>query len=467
MTQRSQGPSYFDVFDSARMARDYPVADFLSTYRGMSRDELHALQNARFGALMATAWKVPFYQRHWGAKGIEPGDIRSLDDLAKLPPYSKSDLMASVEAFPPFGDFAGIETWPEGERPPMVLQTTSGTTGKPQPLIWGPKGREVQNMILARIYLMQGMKRADVVHSVYGFGMVNGGHFVREAISHWVGAPVLTAGTGADMRSARQVQMMRDFGVTALVGFGDYLKRLADVAREEGILPGRDIRLGLISGHIGADSASALSEAWGGPEVYDWYGVGDTGPIAGQGPDRDGMHVMEDAQFLEILDVESGDAVPEGQIGDMVCTCLHKDDLYPIVRFNTHDVTQTLPGDNPLGLPFRRIQGFMGRSDNMVKLRGINIYPQGIGALLSAHFPEMAAEYVCRVEKRDGRDEMVVIAEVRERPAGLAEAMAEQLRTRLGVQIDVELAGIGETAHLTEIEQRQKPIRLIDRRKDA
>lgn len=465
MTQPSIGPTYFDAFDIAQAARDYPVADFLSVYDGMSRDELRARQEARFASAMAFAWKVPFYQRHWGKAGIEPGDIRSLDDLSKLPVYSKSDLMASVETDPPFGDFHGLDVYPAGQRPPMVLQTTSGTTGKPQPLIWGAKGREVQNMLLARVYLMQGMRREDIIHCVYGWGMVNGGHYIREAVSHWVGAPLLSAGTGADLRSTRQVQVMRDFGVTVLVGFGDYVKRLADVAREENIIPGRDINLRLITGHIGADSAAAISEAWGGPQVYDWYGVGDTGTIAAQGPDRQGMHVMEDAQFLEILDVETGEPVADGGIGDMVCTCLYKDDLYPIIRFNTHDVTEVLTGANPLGLPFRRIRGFMGRSDNMVKLRGINVYPQGIGALLSAQFPQMAAEYVCRVESRDGRDEMVVIAEVREQADGLAGAMAEALKARLGVQIDVELAGVGETAHLTEIETRQKPIRLIDRRK--
>lgn len=118
--------------------------------------------------------------------------------------------------------------------------------------------------------------------------------------------------------------------------------------------------------------------------MVDWYGVGDTGIIAGEIAHGDGMIVWEDAQFLELLDVDTGAPVPPGQIGDMVCTCLFKDDVFPIVRFNTHDVTQEVQGDNALDLPFRRIAGFKGRSDNMVKLRGINIYPQGIGALIAA-----------------------------------------------------------------------------------
>ncbi|MEM6744875.1 MAG: phenylacetate--CoA ligase family protein, partial [Pseudomonadota bacterium] len=366
---------------------------------------------------------------------------------------------------PPIGDFHGAEAYAPGEAPPVILQTTSGTTGKPQPLIYGPKSREVQNMLLARLYALQGLTRDDIVHSVYGFGMVNGGHYVRETLVHWVGAKVLSAGTGAETRSAQQVRLMADFGATALVGFGDYIKKLAQVAREEGLEPGRDIRIKRIIGHMGAETAETMSNAWGGGvEVYDWYGVGDTGAIAGQGPDREGMHVMEDAQFLELLDVESGAAAADGEMGDMVCTCLYKDDVFPIIRFNTHDVTRFEAGANPLGLPFKRIAGFLGRSDNMVKLRGINIYPQGIGALLSAQFEALNGEYVCRVESREGREEMTVIAEATSRPEGLVEAMEAALKTRLGVQIGVELTAPGGTGELTQIEQRQKPIRLIDAR---
>ena len=170
------GPNYFTAVDHAALERAYPISGFLDTFKGTSRDELRTRQETQFTRLMAFAWKVPFYQRLWGAKGIEPGDIRSLDDLPKLPTYSKSDLMESVEAYPPLGDFHGLDTWPDGQRPPLIFHTTSGTTGKPQPLMWGPKGREVQNILLARLYHLQGMTREDVVHSVYGFGLVNGGH---------------------------------------------------------------------------------------------------------------------------------------------------------------------------------------------------------------------------------------------------------------------------------------------------
>ena len=171
---------------------------------------------------------------------------------------------------------------------------------------------------------------------------------------------------------------------------------------------------------------------------------------------------MEDAQFIEILDVDGHTPVEPGEIGDMVCTCLYKDDVFPIIRFNTHDVSRFLSGANPLDLPFQRIAGFLGRSDNMVKLRGINIYPQGIGAILSTQFDETNGEYYCCVERGSARDEMTVVVEVRDRPAGLAQAMADMLRTQLGVTIGIELAAPGETAEVTGVEAKQKASRLIE-----
>ena len=123
-----------------------------------------------------------------------------------------------------------------------------------------------------------------------------------------------------------QIHLMKDFNATAIVGFGDYITYLAGVARKEGFEPGRDINIRVISGHMGAEAREAISSAWGGAEIYDWYGVGDTGAIAGEGPDHAGMYVHEDAQYLEILDVETGAVQPDGASGDMVVTCLYKDE---------------------------------------------------------------------------------------------------------------------------------------------
>lgn len=459
--------NYFDAADLPAIRRDYPIGEaFMRRFRGMSRDELRGIQNERFLKVLAFAWKVPFYRRLWGKAGIEPGDIRSLEDIAMLPVFSKSDLMESVDRCPPIGDYHGLDAHPEGPRPQVVIQTTSGTTGKPQPLLFGPKSREIENVLLARIYLLQGMRQDDVVHSVYGFGMVNGGHYIRETVVHWIGAQLFSAGTGVETRSAQQVALMRDFKATVLVGFGDYIKRLAEVARENGIEPGRDIRLRMISGHLGPDGGRPLSDAWGGCEAYDWYGVGDTGVIAGEGPERSGMHVMEDAHYLELAHPDTGAPAGHGELGDMVCTCLFKDDIFPIIRFNSHDVTEAIAGSSPLGLPFRRILGFRGRSDNMVKLRGINVYPTAIGALLGAERSDFAGEYVCQVERVGRDDEMTVTVEICAEPSdALRQQYEEILRARLGVGVKVTFARPGELNELTGVETRQKPIRLIDKRK--
>jgi phenylacetate-CoA ligase len=457
--------NYFESLDLPTMMREYPIGDaFTERFRDMSGDELRALQEHRFARVIAFAWKVPFYRRLWRARGIESGDIRSLDDLPRLPCYTKTDLMQSVEAYPPLGNFHGLDAYPSDQRPSLIMQTTSGTTGRPQPLLFGPWSRELQNLLLARIYLMQGMRRDDVVHSVYAFGMVNGGHYIRETIVHWIGAPVLSAGTGVETRSVQQVQLMRDFRATVLVGFADYMLRLAEVARENNIEPGMDIRLRLISGLLGPGMADRLRDVWGGIEAYDWYGVGDTGLIAGESPSRCGMHVMEDAQWIELL-YDTGGPAAAGEIGNIVCTCLYKHDVFPIIRFNTQDVTRELTGANPDRLPFRRIAGFLGRSDNMVKLRGINVYPTAIGGILKAAWPGFAGEYLCELTRSGAREDMTVLIEAPETtPAEIEATCKAALRARLGVELGVRLTAPGSLAAITGIETRQKPIRLVDRR---
>ena len=225
---------YFDRVEHRRLPLLYPLGQaFLDGPARMSRDALHALQARRFLAVLDRAWQVPFYRKLWSARGIEPGDIRGLDDIGKLPTFSKSDLVRSVSEHPPFGDFHGADMGSPGG-PGVILHTTSGTTGAPQPVFFGTRDREIQNLLLARAYLLQGLRPDDVVHSVYGFGMVNGGHYIREAVLHWTECLLLPAGTGLETRSEQQVELMRTFGATVIVGFVDYVKRLAQVARDAG-----------------------------------------------------------------------------------------------------------------------------------------------------------------------------------------------------------------------------------------
>jgi phenylacetate-CoA ligase len=304
------------------------------------------------------------------------------------------------------------------------------------------------------------------VQSVYGHGVVNGGHYVRETFLHFVGALFISAGTGAETRSRTQVEYLRDFGVTVLVGFVDYLRHLSEVAREMGVVPGRDIRLRRVIGHLGGESREDLSRAWGGAEVFDWYGVGDTGLVAAEGPDHSGLYVMEDAHHVDVIDPESHAVLPDGASGALCVTTLFKDDVFPVVRFNTNDLSAILRGASPAGLSLRRLAGFLGRSDSMVKLRGINVYPSAIGGLLRER-PEATGEFLCTVTRREGRDEMTVTIEVRGAIPSLSDDLRALLRARLGVEVDVELAAPGALAPRTGLEKRQKPIRLVDERARA
>ena len=450
---------YLDQARLAEMRDAYPIDQALLDR--MSRDELRHLQEKRFADVMTRAWQVPFYRRRWGDVGIEPGDIRGLDDIEKLPPFSKIDLMASVERDPPLGDYHGMDSLDHRERPNVVFHTTSGTTGTPQPLFFGAWDREVQNLLLARAYRLQGLTDDDVVHSVYGFGMVNGGHYIREAVLHFTKAMFLSAGTGLETPSAQQVQLIRRFGATVLVGFVDYIKRLAEVAREEAIDP-TDFKVRMISGQLGQDDRKQVSAMWGGADVYDWYGVGDTGVIAAEGPDREGLIIFEDAHFVELLDSENKSPVAAGEPGNICATVLFKNTIYPIIRFDTQDVTTMLTQPGEPG----RIAGFQGRSDNMVKLRGVNVYPTAIGAHLADH-PAALGEYVCRVTREGHRDSMTVMIEVGADALGeprIAADLAALLRRELGVEVDVEIVPAGGTSMFTQIEARQKPIRLFDER---
>jgi phenylacetate-CoA ligase len=464
-------PNYYDSFDYGQMLREHPLgSDFTEGYARLSRDEIQARQNRLFLRCIARAWEIPFYQRLWRARGLEPGDITSLDQLGRIPIFSKSDLMRSLADHPPYGDYAGLEKWPEAERPPVVMHTTSGTTGRPQVVFFSAKAREVQALLVARTWRMQGIRPGDVLHSVYGHGMINGGHFVREAATHYTNNLFLSAGTGKETRSVTQIELMRDLKVTVIVGFIDYIRKLAETARELGLEPGRDLPVRIISGQIGRESRAVLSKAWGGAEIFDWYGVADTGPIASEGLDREGLYVMEDAHVLEILDETGERPVADGEAGDMVVTALYRDDIYPLIRFNTHDLSSWHSGGSALGWNLRRITGVLGRSDNMVKLRGINVYPLALAAILNDH-PEFAGEYICRATRDDsGREEMTVLIETRTagaRTPALAQAFRELLSRRVGVDLAAEVLAPGGTAHLTQIESRQKPIRLLDERRRA
>ena len=371
-----KNPTYFKQLNYEKMITDYPIGDnYEKILLSTSADEIRNIQEKRFLKLIERGWEIPFYQRLWRKSGLEKGDIRSIDDSIKIPIYSKSDLMKSIEDHPPFGDFHGMHSYSKFRTPSRGFSYNLRNYWNSSEFIFGPLSRELQNVMLARAYHIQGIGPDDIVHSVYGHGMINGGHYVRETFIHYSPALFLSAGTGNETRSVQQVHNMARFGVTVIVGFADYIVKLAQVAREEGLEPGKDIPVRMIIGHMGRENRDSISELWGGAEIYDLYGVGDTGIVAFEGQDRQGMYVHEDAYFLELVNSETNKTVEDGKEGNMVITVLFKDDIYPVIRFDTNDVTSFETARSELGYNVKRITGFLGRSDNMVKLR-VLIYIQ-------------------------------------------------------------------------------------------
>ena len=458
-------PPYFAGFNVSKILEDQPInSDFLNKFIKMSKEELRSIQEKHFQKCIKRAWKIQFYKDHWGKVGLELGDINSLDDINKIPTFDKKDLMKSIANHPPFGDFSGTQMDLDSHDP-AVMHTTSGTTGTPQVLLFSPKTREIQNLLVARAYLWQGLKGNDIVHSVYGHGMVNAGHYMREAVIHFTNAIFCSAGTGVETRSTQQIEIMKRFKTTFLIGFVDYIKRLAIIAKEMNIEPGKDIPIKIISGHFGLEDRNEISRLWGGAECFDWYGVGDTGIICSEGPDHDGMYIWEDAHFVEILNIDDNQPIQHGAQGNVVNTVLFKDDLYPMIRFNTHDISAFCNGNNNIDLPFQRMQKIFGRSDNMIKLKGINIFPNGIGQIIT-EIKETNGEFFCKaIREPDGRDNLIVMIEVTSQQSNsLKSSLQSLIKSKVGIEVIIELFQPGELSNLTEVEKRQKPLRLKDTR---
>ncbi len=464
MLERADVPWYYNSLDFPKLWAEFPPPpDFFDKVYKLSADEIRALQDRRFRQQIERGWQVPFYQRHWGKAGLKPGDISSLDDIEKIPPYSVHDLRDSIERNPPFGDYMGIEL---GEFP-VVLQTSGGTTGLPRPMLYSPRDREVTNILGGRRFYMQGIRPGDLVQSTYSIGLTNGGFATREALWKYTGAVPVMTGSGAATPTRRQIEIMKAWGVKHLLGFPAYLRHMALVARDELKIDPRDLKLRSLGSHMGPEDRRGLEELWGAP-VYDMYGTNESGMMACDCPVRDGMHICEDTYHLEIVDADSFKPVPAGERGNILITCLFKH-AAPVIRFNVNDVSAFASGGCACGGTHRRLQKIFGRSDNMVKLRGVNVFPEAIGALITED-ARATGEYVCFVDQvgEAARDEMTVMVEVGDPTldkAPLQQDLERRFREALGVKVAVSPVDRGALDQHTGLSQTSKIKRLIDRRK--
>ncbi len=431
----------------------------------MPRDELRQLQERRFLEQMKRAWQVPFYRRHWSAAGMEPGDIRCLDDLSKIPTHSTYDIRDSIARHPPWGDFMGID-FETDEPMPLIVQTSGGTTSLPKPMFYSPRDREVMNIMMARRMYLQGLRPFDLLQITMAFGMTNGGTAAREGAWKYTGAIPVMTGSGVQTPTRRQLEIMRSWGVTRLMGFAPYLRHMALVARDELHFDPKELGLKGLLVHLGVDSREALQDLWGAP-VYDCYGLHECGTVAADCEHRSGMHVFEDAFLADVVDPDSGVRKAEGQRGSLVLTTLFRH-LAPAIRYDTRDVSAFVPGRCACGGTHRRLERIFGRVDQMVKLRGVNVFPEAIGEIVGRD-PRSNGEYLCIVESTgpSGQDELTVMVEAT-CEAGqwpmLAEALRSELKASIGLRIAVKIVAGGQLDTLTGLTGAMKVRRLIDRR---
>ena len=465
-------PNYFRQTDFEALFRKHPLPDEFE--RGMYRwpaERIREHQEMLFREVVANAWKNRFYRTKWGEAGIEAGDIRGLDDLPKLPVITVYDFKEAIEAEPPFGAHQGV-TPADAAREPLKIQSSGGTTGRPRPTFFGPVEWEVQGIQTARALYIQGARPGDVMHIPFTLTTANLGWCYFQACFYYLGIVPVTTGSGVVTPSRRQVELMQAWGANILGAFPEYLLHLANTAEEMGLDP-RSFGLKLINTFLGPDTEDALrkelSDAWG-CEVYDNYGTHEIGVASFECQAKDGQHFNEDTIFVEVADIDTGQPLQHGEMGNLVATALHRR-YPPLIRYNLMDLIRLYPpGRCACGSELRRMGHFLGRSDDMVKLRGVNLYPM---ACLSAVQSDgrTTGQWLCVLEQagegRDAREEMTVRVEYADEQvdkAAMQRDLEARLRVDLGVRVAVEPVPPGSLADLTNFGREGKVRRLLDRR---
>jgi phenylacetate-CoA ligase len=473
MSLQTQLPIYHKSIDWDAFFAEYPVPDvFERTVYRWPRERLREFQDKRFMQLVKIGWKNEFYRRRWAAAGLKSGDINSIDDIAKLPAYTSDDVKSDQQANPPFGFFHGdVKTLLKTM--PLKVQTSGGTTGKPRATVSGVTEWEMNGLTLARVFYVQGVRPGDVVQIPSTCSLANLGWCVYKGCHDYLGVLPLTTGSGVVTSSRRQLELAFDWGTNVWCSFPEYMTQLAKVCREDLGRDVRELQTKSIHSFLGPDTDNALrkqlEDLWGCP-VYDMYGTNEMGDGGFECQHKNGLHIMEDCLYVEIEDVETGAPVRDGQTGNMVVTILHRS-LPPVIRYNIRDLARIVSSERcACGSSFRRMDKFLGRSDDMVKLRGVNVYPMACLSAIKSD-PRTTGEWICvvdRVEEKGViRDEMTVLTELQRSAAnidGLKETLQKRLQSDLGVKVAVMLVEEGTLAEAANLGREGKPKRLLDRR---
>ncbi len=348
----------------------------------MSREELEKLQLNRLKDLVKRVYeKIPFYKESFDAAGVKPEDIRSLNDITKLPFTIKQDLRDAY----PFKMFAV----PQSEV--VRIHCSSGTTGTATVVGYTKNDLEVWGDCFARFLYAADCDKNATIQIAYGYGLFTGGLGAHTG-GETAGCTVLPMSTG---NTKRQVRLMHDFNVDCLCCTPSYALNIADVAYEEGFNPADDFKIH--SAILGAEPCSEGMrkeiERKLGVRVHDIYGLSEVmGPgVACECEKQNGLHVCEDHFIIEVVDPKTLQPVPDGEWGEVVFTTLSKD-CSPLIRYRTRDISRILEGECECGRTFRRMDRIAGRTDDMLIIRGVNVFPSQIEEEIVS-FPEIAAQY--------------------------------------------------------------------------
>ena len=399
-----------------------------------STDELRALQLSRLQATLRHAYAhSPHYHAAFDAVGVHPDDCKQLADLAKFPFTTKQDLRANY----PFGMFA------VPQEQVVRIHASSGTTGKPTVVGYTANDIAMWADCVARSIRAAGARRGDKVHVSYGYGLFTGGlgaHYGAEKL----GLTVIPFGGG---QTERQVQLIADFKPDIIMVTPSYMLALADEMDRQGLIH-NSLRVGIFGAEPWTNDMRRTVEARLSIDAVDIYGLSEViGPgVASECVEtKDGPTVWEDHFYPEIINPETGAVLPDGDIGELVFTSLTKEAL-PIIRYRTRDLTRLLPGK---ARPMRRIEKITGRSDDMMIIRGVNVFPTQIEELILQE-PLLAPHYQIDITRPAHMDELAVRVEQNpQHPASSADyaqaarRLAHAVKTYIGVSIDVQIVAVG------------------------
>ena len=423
-------------------------------FETLQRSEIENLQMERLHDTLKACMNSEFYRKRFHDAGITADDIRTLDDVTKIPFTTKQDLRDNY----PFG----ICTVPMEKV--VRLHSSSGTTGTPTVILHTKKDLEQWAEAVARCLYMVGLRSGDVFQNSSGYGMFTGGLGFQYGAER-LGMLTVPAAAG---NTKRQIKFITDFGTTALHAIPSYAGRLYEVMEEMGIDPRKDTKLTTLI--IGAEPHSEEQrrriEQMLGVKAYNSFGMSEMcGPgVAFECQEQNGMHIWEDYYIVEIVDPVTLEPVPDGEIGELVLTTLNREAM-PLLRYRTRDLTRILPGECPCGRHHRRLDRMKGRSDDMMILKGVNIFPIQIETVLM-QFPELGNEYLITLTNLDANDTMTVEVELKEftddyaRLQSLTKEITRQLRDEILITPQVRLVPKGSIA-----QGEGKAVRVRDLRK--